>query len=162
MGDGETLRTCPGHRNYVVPLIATFKFPKAEQWCPFCGWTTGTFFSDHSVQVPATEELVTRLAVYQRAAKAFLASDTLGWTYEVLAEELPQIPEDPNRPVITCDGCGKQAPAKVLTGRCGTTYTKPDHWFRKGSDYDPKTACSRACVAVIAKRDGGDGMILPW
>lgn len=165
--DGELIRTCPRHRDYVVPLISTFRFPGVEHWCPYCGWTTWSFFSDHSNRTPATDELVTRLAVYEQAAKPFLQSirgvgTQIEWEENVRAEDLPPIPDDPDRPMVACDGCGKSAPARIIAGRFGNEYAKPGHWYQRGRGDTLKTACSRACVDVVTKRDGGDGMVLPW
>ncbi|MEO8082547.1 MAG: hypothetical protein ABI780_01860 [Ardenticatenales bacterium] len=159
----EQMRCCPNHPEYTGPLIGTFKFHGAEHWCPFCGFTTGSFFSDDSSKVAASTELVTRLAVYKAATEAYLRDidGRVEWAYGTTAEGLPQPEADQDRPMITCDGCGRATPAQRSLGRCGG-WEKPDHWFQRTRDGVTQTVCSKACADVVTDRTGGHRMILPW
>ena len=60
--------------------------------------------------------------------------------------------------IYVCDGCGKQAPGLEFPD----AITKPRDWFQR---HDAEGvwlhACSRDCVAVIAKKTGTTGAILP-
>lgn len=162
---GEVIRCCVEHPDYQVPLIWTLKFPGAERWCPHCGWTTGSFFSDKSIEAPASEVLMRRHALYEAATAAFLGrdgGDEAGWTYHVKAEDLPAPEPDPNRPEVVCDGCGKRRPARVYRGRCGTTYEKPAHWYGCTHEGKQLVACSETCVRTVAKKTGASAGVMPW
>lgn len=64
-------KTCPNHREYVVPLIMTSAFPGAELWCPYCNCQTGWPFGN-TVEAMADEELANRRRVYKRMAEPYL------------------------------------------------------------------------------------------
>lgn len=157
---GETIGTCPNHQEYVVPTLATMVFRGAEHWCPFCGWTTGTFFDDFREQTPATTELVRRHEVYLAASQDYLVSrGTSAWEWGVKAEDLPQPESGIRRPIVRCDGCGKTAPASP-DGRGG--WEKPSHWYSRRDENGAQLACSRDCIDIVADRTGQTNFVLPW
>jgi len=41
------VRCCSRHKEYLVPVIGTFKFRETEAWCPYCG-ATYEFFEGYS------------------------------------------------------------------------------------------------------------------
>ena len=66
--------------------------------------------------------------------------------------------------IAVCDGCGKQEPADCLHGQ----WRKPSQWFERtplGDDRTTQlrnvTACSRACIELIAERTGQTRVVLP-
>ena len=158
--DAELIRVCPRHADYRVAMVLTLAFTGAEKWCPFCGWTTGTLFSDRSTEVPPTAEIVHRLEVYAAASIEFLRARGQGdWEYGVRAEELPQIelPDGP-RPDFVCDGCGRRGTGFLHHGK----WAKPPHWYSREDENGVQLACSRECVKAVAALTGAPSMVLPW
>jgi len=153
----SNMRVCPNHRDeYETPLLWTFAFHGKEWWCPYCGWTTGTFFSDHSDKVAQpTEEQERRHRLYKVASEDYLRSLHRGgpeeWEYGRQAEALDvDVPE--LRAQCVCDGCGKVAKVE----RVGD---KPSHWFGGPRGL---VACSRTCIDCIAKEKDVSSMVMPW
>ena len=161
--DGEAIRICREHGEYPTPMIGTCAFDRAEKWCPFCDWTTGSFFSDLSVEVPATPELVERHQRYDHATRAHLRMLARGegseWQLRQKAEELPPVPRPTNVPQCVCDGCGKITDAE--RGRRGL-WDKPSHWYSREDEDGCQVACSRACIQVVAEKSGKTGATMPW
>ena len=54
---------------FTVPMMATYVFPGAEYWCPYCGHTTGTMSAK---TVPATIKLLMVKDAYTELSKEFL------------------------------------------------------------------------------------------
>lgn len=79
---------CENHDHYPTPLIETFKFPGAENWCPYCGAATGMF--DGGVDVVATAELVARKEAYKKKAYRFLRDQghCVAWPEGVEVEKM--------------------------------------------------------------------------
>ena len=69
----KTIKICPNHQDYEVPLIWTFAFPGAEYWCPYCGYLSGMFGAGEDVE--ETEELRKRLKAYEKASKKYLKAN---------------------------------------------------------------------------------------
>ena len=76
------MKICSNHRDYQVPLIYTFAFPREEYWCPYCGLLGGFLGTGDNVE--ETPELVERLKIYHEKAMDFLT--TQGRTYAVGTE----------------------------------------------------------------------------
>ena len=74
----ELIKVCPCHTNQ-VPLLWTFKFPGAEYWCPFCGYTCGMF--GQGSDVPETDELREAYEDFSVKAESFLSGETEAWVY---------------------------------------------------------------------------------
>lgn len=58
---------------------------------------------------------------------------------------------------ITCDGCGKKVPMCSSHGN----WFKPPSWFERSDDDGIQSACSRECIAEIAKKSGKTSVVLP-
>lgn len=52
-----------------------------------------------------------------------------------------------------CDGCGARQPVK--------REAKPRDWFVREDDDGVQVACSRPCIALVAKASGKTGLVLP-
>lgn len=59
----KEIEVCPGHQEYITPLIWTFAFNGAEIWCPYCGQTYGGFSAD---DIENTRALQKRHDQYQK------------------------------------------------------------------------------------------------
>lgn len=57
-----------------------------------------------------------------------------------------------------CDGCGKREPGE--NNRTGHWF-KPRDWYERSDKDGTQTACSRACIAKVAKATGKTSVVLP-
>lgn len=71
----KTIRICPRHQHYKVPLIWTFAFPYKEYWCPYCGYTHGMLGA--GIEVDWDYRLENKLERYKKFSKAFLHATSL-------------------------------------------------------------------------------------
>lgn len=85
MKQGDQIKVCTNHEEYLVPLIWTFRFHGAEYWCPYCGYQSGMFGA--GTIVSASEDLKQRHDLFFKKATPFLAGDTNDWEYKVKADK---------------------------------------------------------------------------
>ena len=153
------MKVCSGH-NIHVPLLFTFKFPGAEYWCPVCERNFDVFGSGSDVE--GTLELDRRHEVLSQYAAEYLGSMDIEYS-GLTEDELLKLEQsfDPggDRPTVTCDGCGTEAPARL--DQHGYI-DKPSYWYERQDEDGRQLACSRACITTIANRTGKTSMVMPW
>ncbi len=66
----KKIQICSGHPKEEMPLIYTFAFTGAENWCPLCGLTFSMFGSGSEVE--ETKKLLSKLNKYKKLSKRFL------------------------------------------------------------------------------------------
>ncbi len=54
---------------------------------------------------------------------------------------------------VICDGCGKREQVK--------RFAKPFDWFTREDAEGVQIACSRPCIAEVAKTTGKTGLVIP-
>ncbi len=74
MADKKEIKICSSHSDYKVPLIWTFAFNGSEYWCPYCGCQEGMMGAGKDV--PFTEALYGRLAIYKEHSEAFIDANS--------------------------------------------------------------------------------------
>lgn len=104
MKEGYKQFICENHQEYPVPLIQTMAFRGAENWCPYCGETSGIFAGK---EVDSSPELERRAANYKEMSKSFIkANATFSCSRmmyngkEVTIAELPEEYLDEQKQII--------------------------------------------------------------
>jgi hypothetical protein len=58
---------------------------------------------------------------------------------------------------FTCQGCGKKAPGEYYN----LAWHKPLGWYERSDADGAQTACSLACISIVARESGKTGCALP-
>jgi hypothetical protein len=58
-----------------------------------------------------------------------------------------------------CDACGKEEDAVFI--KSGRSLYKPYDWFVRSDEDGEQHACSRECIAIVAKNTGKSDLVLP-
>ena len=80
MQHDDEIKICGRHEKK-VPLIWTFKFPGAEYWCPYCGYTSGMLGAGINVKIPGTD-LLQQKQYWEEKSKKYLSGEAKKWKYE--------------------------------------------------------------------------------